>query len=57
MNDTNIPAFAGIPAHKLAQYRREFAQAFPALAAVRAKRPRVRAERRCELVFSTARAR
>lgn len=52
---TTMPAWLGIPAHKLAQWRREFAAAYPALATARAKRPRIRRERRSELVFSTAR--
>ena len=54
-NTTTMPAWLGIPAHKLAQWRREFAAAYPALATARAKRPRIRRERRSELVFSTAR--
>lgn len=55
-NQISMPAFWGIPAHKLAQYRREFAAAYPSFAPSRAKRPRIRAERRSELVYSTARA-
>lgn len=55
-NTTAMPARWGIPAHKLAQYRREFAAAYPSLAPSRAKRPRIRRERRSELVYSTARA-
>lgn len=54
-NMTIMPAWLGIPAHKLAQWRREFAAAYPSLAPSRAKRPRIRRERRSELVFSTAR--
>ena len=50
-----MPAWLGIPAHKLAQWRREFAAAYPSPATARAKRPRIRRERRSELVFSTAR--
>ena len=50
-NTTTMPAWLGIPAHKLAQWRREFAAAYPALATARAKRPRIRRERRSELVF------
>ena len=52
-NTTTMPAWLGIPAHKLAQWRREFAAAYPALATARAQR--IRRERRSELVFSTAR--
>lgn len=52
-NATTMPAWPGIPAHKLAQWRREFDAAYPTLATARAKRPRIRRERRSELVFST----
>lgn len=55
-NTITMPAWPGIPTHKLAQWRREFDAAYPALASARAKRPRIRHERRSELVFSTARA-
>lgn len=55
-NQISTPAFLGIPAHKLAQWQREFAAAYPSLSAARAKRPRIRRERRSELVYSTARA-
>lgn len=56
-NQTYTPTFLGIPANKLAQWRREFTAAYPSLAPSRAKRPRIRRERHSELVFSTARMR
>nr|WP_195461797.1 hypothetical protein [Alistipes sp. D31t1_170403_E11] len=41
MKSENIPAFAGIPAHKIAQYEREFERVYPAMSSLRPRRRRI----------------
>ena len=41
MKRENIPAFAGIPAHKIAQYEREFERVYPSMYSLRPRRRRI----------------